>query len=208
MLDAEHLELLRRTLHAGSKNATIALSDWIGKPSVVQIDTVDQMPLQEATAVLPVGDEPICLCSMELVGMLSGEMMLLFDDASGLALVDMLTDQPMDTTTQWTDLAKSAALETTNILCCAYLNALSQSLSRSGDATELVPAAPKFNRDFAESIMQFAFMGQAVDLDHVVVAKTRFEVQGFQVQWILLFVPDSESMSRLHRLLAEKSGPG
>ena len=204
MLDADQLASLQASLHEGSRNATLALSDWIGKESVVEIDSVEQLPLEEATALLPAGDQPICFCSMELAGTLAGEMILVFDDASGLALVDMLTDQPKGTTTRWTDMATSAALETTNILCCAYLNALSQSLSSSNESRGLVPAAPKFNRDFGASLMQFALMGQAVAFDQVIVAKTRFTVEGSLVNWMLLFVPDGESMQRLPELMTRR----
>ena len=104
-------------------------------------------------------------------GLLTGEMILAFDDASGLALADMLLDQPQGTTNEWTEMAMSAAMETTNILCCAYLNSLSREFFQSGESSELLPSPPKFSRDFAESLLEFALMGQAIASDQVIVAQ-------------------------------------
>ncbi len=196
---------LESSLHRGSAQASKALASWIGKPSVVEIDSLQRLPLDQATAVLAGDDEPLCFCAMEIQGVLSGEMILAFDDASGLALADMLLGQPRGTTTQWTEMATSAALETTNIVCCAYLNSLAACLSSPRGAVELVPAPPTFSREFAESLMEFALMDQAISLDQVILATTRFQIDGVPVKWTLLFVPDAASMSRLAELLVGNS---
>jgi chemotaxis protein CheC len=169
---------------------------------LIEIDSLEQLPLEEATDLLAVGDDPICFCSAEIKGVLTGEMILAFDDASGLALADMLLDQPQGTAGEWTEMATSAALETTNILCCSYLNSLSRSISKPGHSSALLPTPPKFSRDFAESLLEFALMDQAVAADQVILARTRFEIDAVPVKWTLLFVPDAESMSRLPELLS------
>ena len=201
LLSVNQLAALESAFHRGSADASAALAKWIGKPSVIEIDSLEQLPLEDATGVLAEGDDPICFCSTELKGLLSGELILAFDDASGLALADMLLDQPQGTAAEWTEMATSAALETTNILCCAYLNSLSESLARPGDAPGLLPTPPRFSRDFAESLLQFALMGQAIASDQVILTRTKFEIDATPVNWTLLFVPDAESMSRLSELL-------
>ena len=201
LLGASQLATLQASFHQGSAEASQALAKWIGKPSVVEIDTLEQLPLEEATGVLGAGDEPICFCSAEMNGLLTGELILAFDDASGLALADMLLDQPQGTNDEWTEMATSAALETTNILCCAYLNSLSKSFSRADKSSELLPSPPRFSRDFAESLLEFALMGQAIASDLIILARTRFEIDATPVNWTLLFVPDAQSMSRLPEVL-------
>ncbi len=207
LLSASELAALQSSLHQGSANASRALARWIGKPTLVEIDSLQQLPLHEATAVLSSDVEPICFCAMQINGVIAGEMILAFDDASGLALADMLTDQPQGTTTAWTELATSAALETANIVCCAYLNSLSSSLSNTDASSSLVPLPPRFSREFAESLMEFALMEQAIVLDQAIVATTRFQIDGVPLNWTLLFVPDAESMMRLPTLLVD-SGSG
>ena len=96
----------------------------------------------------------------------------------------------------------SAALETANILYCAYLNSLSRAFGTDREgASELIPSPPRFSRDFAESLVQFALMAQIGANDHVLLARTQFHIGGTPVDWTLLLVPDAESMSRLRELL-------
>ena len=208
-LGARELATLADAFHAGSAEASQALAKWIGKPSAIEIDSLEQMPLRVATGMLATGDAPLCFSTAEIEGPLSGEMILACDDASGLALSDMLLDLPAGSTAEWSEIAISAALETANILFCAYLNALAAILSVSGKAVTLLPTPPKFSRDFAESLLQFALMGQAVAGDVVLVARTRFEIDGAEVAWSLLFVPDADSMMRLTTMLAgDETGQG
>jgi chemotaxis protein CheY-P-specific phosphatase CheC len=93
-LDARQLAGLEASFHQGSADASQALARWIGKPTVVETDSIEQLPLEEATQLLGTGEDPVCFCSVEIRGLLTGAMILAFDDASGLALADLLLDQP------------------------------------------------------------------------------------------------------------------
>ena len=200
-LKRDQLQVLEQALHEGSAEASTALAKWIGKPSLVEMDALKQVLLEEATSVLAQGDEAICFCMLEIEGPLHGEMILAFDDECGLALADMLLDQPPGTSNDWGEMETSAALETANIVCSAYLNALSRNLVDDGDR-ELLPTPPRFHRDFAESILEFALIGQAMASDEVIFALTRFEIDSVSVNWTLLFVPDTQTRLLLPRLLS------
>ena len=63
-----------------------------------------------------------------------------------------------------------------------------------------MPSPPRFSRDFAASLVQFALMGQAVQSDHALLARTRFLIDGDPVSWTLLLIPDSPSMSVLREM--------
>ena len=203
LLHTKHLAALKRSFHRGSADASAALAQLDRQTFRGRDRLARTAPLEEATGLLAVGEEPICFCSTEVHGLLTAEMILAFDDASGLALADMLLDQPQGTTQEWTAMATSAVLETTNILCCAYLNSLSRSFRGSGMSGELLPTPPRFARDFAESLMEFALIGQATASDQLLVARTRFEIDAKPVNWTLLFVPDAMSMSQLPDLLSD-----
>ena len=211
--DRRQLAALESTLHQGSIEASQALRTWTSKPSVVEVDTVEMLPLEEATGLLMAGDEPLCFCSVAMTGLLGGELLLVFDDASGLALADMVLDQPLGTADAWNELTRSAALETANILSCAYLNSLARNYAdlrvehEHAAPAELLPSPPRFNRDFAESMLEFALMDQAMASDHVIVVRTRFEIDASPVHWTLLLVPDAASMSRLSELVPRDDPP-
>jgi chemotaxis protein CheC len=193
------LEIIQTVLHQVADEASDALGRWIDRPARIAFDAFEQLAIDEATSVLGASDEPICCCAAEVTGRLSGHLVLAFDDASGLALADMLLDQPRGTATGWGDLETSAALETTNIVCCAYLNALVRALPAApGEPEALLPSPPRFARDFAESLLQFALMDQIVMSDHALLARTEFHIDETPVDWTLLFVPDAGSMDKLN----------
>jgi chemotaxis protein CheC len=201
-LTGPQLEAFRTALDGGAAEASLALSRWIHKTATVSLDAVEQLPLHEATSVLGDRDEPVCFCVAEVTGRLAGELILAFDDASGLALADMLLDQPRGTAAEWGEMETSAALETANILYCAYLNSLSRAFGTDREgASELLPSPPRFSRDFAESMIQSALMTQIVTSDHALLARTQFHIDGAPVDWTLLLVPDVASMSSLRELL-------
>jgi chemotaxis protein CheC len=203
MLDSKQMAALTSLLRQGSENASQMLAKWIGKPAVIEINSLEQIPLEDAAELLSADDEPMCFCSSEIKGLLTGELILAFDDISGLALADMLLDQPAGTSQEWNALATSAALETTNILGCSYLNSMSASFSSSAGSAELLPSPPIFTRDFAPSLLEFALMGQALSSEEIILAKTRFEIGGSPATWTLLLIPDGPSMSRLPGLLSD-----
>lgn len=204
MLNDQQLAALSTLFCKGSEDATRALSRWLGRPARVSIEQIEQVPLATATEVLGDAEGPVCFCAMALEGCLTGELILSFDDASGLALADLLLDKGVGTSSEWGEIETSAALETANIIGCAYLNALASSVPQAaGAGQELLPSPPRFARDFAESLMQFALMSQAADSDFVFLTRTEFHIEDTPVNCNLLFVPDSGSLSTLQEMLSK-----
>src|SRR6202034_3603874 len=108
----------------------------------------------------------VAACTMGLTGRLTGSLILVFADRSGLALVALLLHQPVGTTTAWGELEQSAAKETTNIVGAASVNALPAHLLGSAvgsDSDELIPTPPTFLHEFAGSLLEFALMEQALE---------------------------------------------
>jgi chemotaxis protein CheC len=197
-LTGHQLDFIQRALHQGAAHASDALGRWIRKPTHIAFDRFESLPLEAAMGVLGAPDEPICFCRAEMTGHLRGHLILAFDDASGLALTDLLFGHPRGTATEWGEMEQSAALETTNIISCAYMNAVHRVLpAGAGGSSELIPSPPHFARDFAESLIQFALMDQIVTSDTVLLARTEFRIDETPVDWTLLFVPDAGSLERL-----------
>ena len=202
MLSDQQLAALTIVLRRGEDEASSALSKWLEKSARISVEQVEQLPLAVATAVLGSPETPICSCTMAVHGRISGQLILVFEDASGLALADQLLGKPIGAATIWGELEQSAALETANILGCAYLNALVHFLRTSeGAVAELLPSPPRFVRDFAESLMEFALMNQAMASDVVFLTRTEFRIEGAPVNWNLLFVPDAASLATLQEML-------
>jgi chemotaxis protein CheC len=163
------------------------------------VSAVEQVALEEATEVLGPSDALVAACSMPVTGALSGQILLVFDDRAGLALVDLLLHQPLGTTTTWGELEQSAAAETTNIVGCAYLNSLAAhlpALDTTGPAT-IVPGPPMFRHEVAGSLLEFTLMDQATVSDRLLLVDTQFLVEETRLDWTLLFVPGGSSLQAL-----------
>ena len=204
----DHARLRLRTIFdRGAEEASAALSKWLGVPATLRTTDVDEVDLADASELLGPADGLVAACSMELVGRISGQLLLVFEDRSGLALADLLLRQPAGTARTWGELERSAANETANIVGCAYLNSLASQLPRSdeepadADAT-ILPSPPSFRHEFAGSLLEFALMEQALKFDRLLLVKTRFEAEERDLDWWLLLVPSGESLEWLASALS------
>lgn len=200
--------------------ASQALSKWLNEEVRLVISEVEIIELEQTAELLGPPDLLVAACTMGLTGRLTGLILLVFEDQSGLALVDLLTHQPLGTTTSWGELEQSAAKETTNIIGCAYVNALAAHLpgividaSRNSEVTdgaELVPTPPIFVQEFAGSLLQFALMDQAMELNQVLLIHTQFNSgrQGLNLNWTLLVIPSRESLQSLAVSLVQLESSG
>lgn len=198
---------LRALFERGAEGASTALSRWLAAEVRLTVNGIDQVELAEASEALGPPDALVAACAMGLVGPLGGSILLAFEDRAGLALADLLLHRPIGTATEWGELEQSAALETTNIVGCAYLNALAAHLP-AGTAGELAPTPPSFLREFAGSLLQFALMEQAMEYDQVLLARAAFDAPGkaeLDLNWTLLLIPDRRSLEALTAGLGDDS---
>ena len=197
--------VLTAVFERGAADASLALSKWLDQDVRLTVGGVDEVEMAEATDLLGPPEQLVASCAMELSGRLTGRLLLVFEDRSGLALADLLLRQPVGTATTWGELEVSAAMETANIVGCAYLNSLAAHLPLTDDgdgdsgsrAATLLPSPPTFRHEFAGSLLEFALMEQAIRLDRLLLARTRFESDRMELNWSLLLVPSGESLERL-----------
>jgi chemotaxis protein CheC len=221
VLTATQLHLLRMIFDRGTDAASQALSKWLGHEIRLSMSSVREVEMAEAVELLGPPESLVAACSMGLTGWLTGLILLVFKDSSGLALSDLLLHQAIGSSTTLGELEESAAKETTNIVGCAYVNALASHLPSAavqvpardrsdsreqGARGDLVPTPPTFVHEFAGSLLQFAFMEQALELDQVLVFRTDLRVDGPGLDWTLLFIPSRAARHALEgSLLALES---
>lgn len=206
MLTESQLAILTTMFREGAQDASDALTRWLDRPAHVAVNRIDQIPLSEAGGALGASEQPVCCAIMGLTGRITGQLILACDDSSGLGLADLLLGRVVGTSTKWSEYEQSATLETANIIGCAYLNALFRSFADS-DPNEraLLPSPPRFVRDFADSVLQFAVMDQAMTSDVVLLTRTSFHIEGSPVDCSLLLIPDAKSLLALQAALNDHS---
>jgi chemotaxis protein CheC len=221
LTDAQQ-HLLRMIFDRGAEGASQALSKWLGEEVHLVVSEVELVELAQATELLGPAESVVAACTMGLAGGLTGLILLVFEDRSGFALVDLLMRQPVGTTATWGEIEQSAAKETTNIVGCAYVNALAihlpsfiapltdQVKPTEIGGTELIPTPPTFVQEFAGSLLQFTLMEQALELDQVLLIHSEFEAarQGLNLNWTLLFIPSRDSLHALAVSLAQLESRG
>lgn len=209
-------EIKRRLLTAiferAAEGASQALSTWLGRPVHMSVSATDEVDLAEAGDLLGPGESLVAACILGLPGPLDGQILMVFDDQAGLALSDMLLQQPPGTAREWGELEISAALETANIIGCALLNSLASHLpglsAESGETESgaLVPSPPEFRHEFAASLLEFAVMEQAMTSEKVLLARSQFRTEGQEQRWSLLFIPGANGLGLLETMLDQLSG--
>ncbi len=178
------LELLHQLFASATHDASAAMCRWTAGLITLTLDEVREIPLEDATTELNLGDDLLTMVVLSLEGEIGGEMILTFDEDNGRQLAASLLGRPVGTTAEWSEIEKSALTETGNILGCAYINALTRLIN-----SELVPSAPYFIQDYAASVLQQALLAQAITCDRVLVCRTGFRRQSEELSWRVIFVP-------------------
>lgn len=154
------------------------------------------MPLERAAVMLGSGDDVVCLCAMRILGDLPGILALAVSDASGLALADLLLDRPVGTSSEWGELERSVAAETTNIIGCAYLNAVASESATQAERPLLMPSPPWFVRDYPEAVMGSLIMTQETAIESIFMTRTVFNIESTAIRCSLVFVPQAVAADR------------
>jgi len=178
------LGVLHQLFASATHDASAAMCRWTDGLITLTLDEVREIPLEDVSVELDLGDDLLTMVVLSLEGEVGGEMILTFDEENGRQLVASLLGRPVSTDPEWSDLEKSALTETGNILGCAYMNAITRLIDH-----ELVPSAPYFIQDYGASVLQQALMAQAMTSDKVLICRTGFHREGEELNWRVLFVP-------------------
>lgn len=191
-------------LEAGRKAAE-SLAAWIGHPVRLDWSRPESVAVEESGELFGPADSEVAACVLDVHGSARGRFVLVVDAPSIASFVSAMMgtglEVPEATLKQisedpaafWDELARSAALETANIVACAFLNALTRSWSedeKTANAVELVPSPPHFTLDFAGSLSQLLLADIAEETDGILLTKSRMHVEDTAGgDWRLVWVP-------------------
>ncbi len=187
---------LQELFASATHDASAAMCRWTDGIITVALDEVKQVALEDVAIELAVGDEPLTMVVMTLNGQCGGSIILMFDELNGRQLAASLLGHEAGTEPEWSELEKSALMETGNILGCAYVNALTRLVGM-----DLLPSPPYFIQDFGASVLQQALMTQAETSDRLLLCDIGFRRQGEVLDWRVVFVPTPGLQESLERSL-------
>ncbi len=183
----DRVAIFRQLLTSATREASVAMSRWVGDVIDLTLEEVRAVPLEEVCTTLDLSEKVSILVVLTLRAPLGGQIILHFDEPNARALAKALIATGEHSSGGWSELEQSALLETGNILGCAYVNALSRMIDH-----ELIPSAPVLVCDFAECVLEQALAEQLQYSDVVVVSRTRFTQGERNLNWWVLFLPGSQ----------------
>ena len=190
------LGVLHELFASATHDASAAMCRWTDGLITVTLDEVRQIPLEDLSAELDIGDELLTMVVLTLRGEVGGNLILVFDEPGGRQLAASLLGCQPGTEPEWSDIEMSALTETGNILGCAYVNALSRLIG-----ADLTPSAPYFIQDFGVSVLQQAVMTQALTSDTLLLCEIGFQREGEELDWRVVFVPTQGMQDAMQRSL-------
>jgi chemotaxis protein CheC len=189
------VEVLYSIVKRGLDDSSRALSRMTTGRIKLQEPRLQFLPLSDVPGIAGGPEQVVLAVYLGIDGDMNGHLMLIFTQASGLRMIDLLMEQPPGTSQELDALGISALAETGNVCGSSFLNALSD---RTG--LKIVPTTPAVVVDMAGAILQTVISELYVSGDEVLVVETGFngEVPGH-----FLLMPDQDSMARLVAALEE-----
>jgi len=185
------LDALREVENIGAGHAATALSQMTNRRIMISVPRIQVTRLEETANLLGDPNEVVAAVLLHMLGDLTGRTMLVFPEPGAKHLCDLLLGRTMGTTQTFGMLEQSSLKEAGNILCSAYMNALSSFMGMM-----LLPSVPSLVIDTAAAVLTSAYLNFGSDRDFVFCVETQFifvaaeeELRGH-----FLLVPDFSSL--------------
>jgi len=183
-LSPKQMDALREAGNIGAGNASIALSQMVGKKVGLSVPRANLLQLASVPGLAGGPEVPVAGIYMRIKGDCPGSILLLLEREAALSLADVMITPGMSDAD---DIAvrRSALEETGSILSGAYLNSL-------GELTGLFfkPSVPGFAMDMAGAILEHVLVDVAEFEDYVLVVETDFKISGQLIHGHLVLFPD------------------
>jgi len=183
-------DALREVANIGAGHAATALSQMTGRRIMISVPEVSVRRLEDVALLVGPPDTVIAGVLMHVMGDLTGRTLVVLGQDSAHALCELLLRKPSSGPT-FDLMQQSTIKETGNILCSAYMNALSDFLGMM-----LVPSVPALVVDLAGAVLTTAYLNFGHDRDAVFCVETTFRIEGSEraLTGQFLLMPDPPSL--------------
>ena len=187
-------DALREVANIGAGHAATALSQMTGSKIMISVPQVSIRALEDVATLVGPPDTVIAGVLMHVMGDFTGRTLVVLEERSARALCTLLLRRPPPSPTGFDAMQQSTIKETGNILCSAYLNALSDFLGMM-----LLPSVPALVVDLAGAVLTTAYLNFGHDRDTVFCVETDFRIEGSNESLTgqFLLLPDPPSLSAI-----------
>jgi chemotaxis protein CheC len=186
-------DALREVANIGAGHAATALSQMTGRKIMINVPEVSIRRLEEVAELVGPPETVIAGVLMHVMGDLTGRTLVVLGEDSARALCTLLLHRP-SAGPGFDAMQQSTIKETGNILCSAYMNALSDFLGMM-----LLPSVPALVIDLAGAVLTTAYLNFGHDRDTVFCVETAFRIEGSAEAMTgqFLLMPDPPSLNAI-----------
>jgi len=195
----EELDLLTEVASVGSGNAATALSQMVQRSVTLKLPTTKIIPVEKFPEQFPDPNVVVVGTYMEIFGEYSGEIVLFFPRKDAVMLGGLLRGKELTEADLITEMEESMFREIANIVCSAYINAL----SKMCDA-EILPSVPHFSCDMLSAVIDFVLVKLCQKVDNALYVNASFSVDGKDVNGSMLVIFEEESLKKIIEVLRKK----
>ncbi|MGH7673746.1 MAG: chemotaxis protein CheC [Gemmatimonadales bacterium] len=189
-LKALQIDALREVANIGAGHAATALSQMTNHRVMISVPRINIARLEEVPDLIGGAQDVVAAVLMHMLGDLTGRTLLLFPEAVGRKLCDMLLRRPTGTTLTFEAIEQSALKEAGNILSGAYLNALSEFMGML-----LLPSVPSLVVDISAAVLTTTYLNFGHDRDFVFCVETDLDIDAHEgLRGHFLLFPDLASL--------------
>ena len=192
----EQLDILKEIGSIGAANSATALSQLLCKKVAINVPQVKLLGAEQLfeSRFLTEPDEIGIAASSNILGTLNGGMLVLFTQKSALLMIDILMRRKIGTTQFFNIMDASALSECSSILCCSYLNAITEFLG----LYRLVPSINQIYMDRIENLMKSLVKGFVEsNVGYVLPIENNLEIEDIKVNLFVIFLLNIESVKKI-----------
>jgi chemotaxis protein CheC len=158
---------------------------------MISVPKITVTRLEDVAELLGDPQEVVAAVLLHMLGDLTGRTLLVFPESSAKRLCDLLLGRKSGTTQRFGELEQSSLKEAGNILCGAYMNALSTFMGMM-----LLPSVPSLVIDSSAAVLTSTYLNFGSDRDYVFCVETEFTfvTEDEVLKGHFLLVPDFASL--------------
>ncbi|RKX71259.1 hypothetical protein DRP53_02240 [candidate division WOR-3 bacterium] len=185
----DQIDALREIASVGSGHAATSLSELLSEKVMVRVPKVLLGTIKDVIEQIASPDEPVWSVFMYFLGDLTGRTLLIYPVVDAEYLLEIMAPGNRDE-----DYRISVMKEISNILSCAYMNALGEMIGLL-----ILPSVPGMVVDLAGAILSSVVLEFSEEKDFVICLESEFYIATKKrtIKSYYLMMPDISSVEVL-----------
>lgn len=193
-LDTLRRDGLREVATIGAGHAATALSQLTDRRIMISVPQVRRVQYGEVPRMVSVFGDHVAVVAMRMLGDLTGRSLLIFSEDDATRLCDLILRRPSGPPRALGELEQSGLKEVGNIVCSAYLTALSNFMGMM-----LLPSVPALTMGPTAAAIASTVDPAEESSDLVFCVDTAFRADGSEapLTGAFLLMPDQASIKAI-----------